>query len=251
MPRKRKGKKSKSKREMLPFLSTDKGFEERWTAGRDPMQLVKPIRIVLSGAPSTGKTRTAKNIILKGGFDSVFVLHEDPNTTEYDCCGATILNCLPENEFWMRGGHSEDSESESESDSDDEEYKKKRKPICLVIDDICYASNFNKVQSARLNRVCGFISSHFNVSLIMCSQDFTELPAIARRCANYFVIWRPTCLDNLNTIGRRVGYTSQQMRDLFNNHVKEYEDSIMFDRSVRSPFPLRLNFYTMLKMDEI
>ena len=214
---------------MYPFMSTDKGFEERWTPGRDPMALPKPFRIVLSGAPSTGKTRTAKNIILRGNFKSVFVLHEDPNTTEYDCCGATVLSELPTNEFWMRGGHTEESESESDSDSSDDEGEKKRKPMCLVVDDICFASRFNKIQSARLNRACGFISSHFNLSLILSAQDFTELPPIARRCANYFNIWNPTCLDNLNTIGRRVGYTSQQMRDLYDNHIKNYEDSIMFD----------------------
>ena len=243
----------KFEKKIYPFLSTDKGFEEHWKPGRDPMDLPKPYRVVLSGAPSTGKTRTAKNLILRGGFKKVFVLHEDSNTTEYDCCGATILSELPPNEFWMRGGHSEESESDDEgddeSDDDESEYKRKTEPICLVVDDICYASNFNKVQSARLNRVCGFISSHFNVSLIMCSQDFVELPSIARRCANFYVIWKPTCLDNLSTIGRRVGYTGQQMRDLFENHIKEYEDSIFFDRSVRTPFPLRKNFYTLLKMD--
>ena len=244
-------KQTKFKKKMYPFLSTDKGFEERWTPGRDPMALPKPFRIVLSGAPSTGKTRTAKNLILRGGFKKVFVLHEDPNTREYDCCGATILTQLPPNEYWMRGGHSEDSASEDDTDSDDDDEQKEREPMCLVIDDICYASQFNKIQSARLNRACGFISSHFNLSLILSSQDFTELPPIARRCANYFVIWKPTCLDNLNTIGRRVGYTSQQMRDLYDNHVKNYEDSIMFDKSVRSPYPLRLNFYKMLKMDSV
>ena len=246
MPKK---KKSKFEKKIYPFLSTDKGFEEHWNPGRDPMDLPKPYRVVLSGAPSTGKTRTAKNLILRGGFKKVFVLHEDPNTTEYDCCGATILSELPANEFWMRGGHSEESESESDSEDDSDDDCEKREPMCLVVDDVCYASTFNKVQSSRLNRACGFISSHFNLSLILSAQDFTELPPIARRCANYFVIWKPTCLDNLNTIGRRVGYSSHQMKDLYNNHVKEYTDSIMFDRSVKSPFPIRKNFYTMLKMD--
>ena len=234
MPKKKAGK--KFKKEIFPFLSADKGHEERWYPGRDPMDFPKPIRAVFAGSPSCGKTRSVLNVILRSNFHKVYVLHEDPNTREYEACGATILNELPPNEFWMGG---DESDTDSDSDSDNE---KEKPPICLVIDDICYAERFNKVQAARLNRVCGFISSHFNVSLLLCAQDFTELPAIARRCSQYFAIWRPTCLDNLNTIGRRVGFNSAQMRDLFDSHVKDFEDCVVFDKSVRTPYPLRKNF---------
>lgn len=240
MPKK---KSSNFKRTMFPFLSADKGHEEHWYPGRDPMDLPKPIRAVFAGSPSCGKTRSILNVILRSNFHKIYVLHEDPNTKEYDACGATILAELPPNSFWMG-----DSDSDSESsDSDDEE--KKKNPICLVVDDICYAERFNKVQAARLNRAVGFLSSHFNLSLLLSAQDFTEVPAIARRCCQYFAIWRPTCLDNLNTIGRRVGLNSAQMRDLFETHVKEYEDCIFFDRSIRTPYPIRKNFWTIIKHD--
>lgn len=247
MAKKKKG--TKFKKVIYPFLSADKGHEERWYAGRDPMDWPKPIRAVFAGSPSCGKTRAVLNIILRSNFDAVYVLHEDKNTREYDPCGAKILTELPPNSFWINGGKDED-ESESSSDSDSDEEKEKL-PICLVIDDICYAERFNKVQAARLNRVCGFISSHFNVSLLLCAQDFTEVPAIARRCSQYFAIWRPTCLDNLNTIGRRVGLNSVQMRDLFETHVKDFEDVIVFDKSVRTPYPIRKNFFQIIKHNAI
>ena len=166
----------------------------------------------------------------------MFVWHQDSRAQEYDDIGAEIITELPPSDFWM--GYDEDSE--------DEEEEIKRPKTLVIIDDICF-NDLSKIQTNRLNRVCGFISSHCNVSLAVCNQNFFEINSIIRKCANVWAIWKPSDLDELNVISRRTGYKSKELKQLFEEVTVKDNDFIMIDQTPKSPFPLRLNGYKMIE----
>jgi hypothetical protein len=92
------------------------------------------------------------------------------------------------------------------------------------------------------------ISSRYNVSLAVLNQDAFAINPIIRKCANIWVIWRPSDTDQLNIIARRVGFKSKEFSNIFDTIAPREHDSILVDKTSGTPFPLRLNAYQMLKM---
>ena len=163
-----KFKKAKLPRSIIPIDCSDKGFHERWTPTRNPLNIPHPFRSVLLGPPNTGKGCVAKNILIraKPQFEKVIVVHGAPDhTTEWDGIDAEVIGEIPTPDEW-----GEDKET---------------KTLC-ILDDLEY-KGMNKDQHRNLDRLIGFVSTHLNVSVMILQQDSFQLPAIVRRCTNLFI----------------------------------------------------------------
>ncbi len=115
----------------------------------------------------------------------------------------------------------------------------------VVIDDFSF-EDIDKVQRKSLDRLVGFVSTHCNVSVAICNQDFFSTPAIARKCANIWVIWKPSCEQELNTIARRCGIAAKDIAHIFNTICTEYHDSLTVDHTVPPQFKLRKNGFEII-----
>ena len=112
----------------------------------------------------------------------------------------------------------------------------------VVIDDF-ELKGLSKVARGRLDRLVGHVSTHRNVSVFLCSQNFYNIPPIARRCANLYILWKPRDMQSLASVSARVGVDLQSMFKL----TREEHDSIWVDLTPRTRAPLRLNGYVELE----
>lgn len=246
-------------RKLLFIPSSDKDFIERWddmgysadgTVRRDPLNIPASWRGVFVGKPGCGKSCMIKNIILRSRpkFERIYVLHQDKYAKEYNDIGAEVITELPSNDFWMGYEEKEEDTESDSSDLDQQQEEEKRPKTLVIIDDICFKDlGRNRDQTLRLDRLCGFISSHCNVSLAVLNQDVFAVNSIIRKCCNVWNIWRPSSTDQMNTIARRVGYRGKRFQELFDEHCPLEGDSLMIDMSSGSPFPLRKNAYELLE----
>ena len=224
--KKKKRVKKRLPKTLLPIHCSDKGFHEKWSKKRDPLNLPHPFRVVLLGRPNVGKTSTMKNILVrcKPEFEEILVCHFDgEETTEYDDLnGVEMRDTIP---------------GAAELDPDVKRL--------VIVDDIEF-SNMPKEQKAKLDRLFGYCSTHKNTSIMLTSQDFFNVPAICRRCCTMWIIWKVEDLDQLNTIGRRVGFKKEDFGHIFKTFMPNWRDSLWIDCSENSPFPVRINGYQMI-----
>ena len=70
--------------ELLPIKNDDKAFHEKWTKGRNMLNMPHPFRGVILGTPNCGKSTTSKNLIIRQDppFQEVFVIHCDADHTK-------------------------------------------------------------------------------------------------------------------------------------------------------------------------
>ena len=88
--------KTKSKRlpnEILAISCSDKeGYTEKWNENRNLLNIPHPFRSCFTGPPSSGKSCSIKNIIIraKPEFEEILVCHLDPEgSSEWDDCAMT------------------------------------------------------------------------------------------------------------------------------------------------------------------
>lgn len=249
-PTKKKAKKKekiKLPKRLIYVKSSDKDFIEKWNASRDPLDFPASFRMCLTGKPGCSKTMFCKNIVMRiqsssKPFERIIVMHQDRKAKEYKDLDPIVISELPENDFWMNY-NDEDEETE---DGEEEEEEQRPKTLC-IIDDICFR-DMDKNQSILLDRLCGFISTHCNVSLMCINQDVFAIDPIIRKCCNIWVIWKPSCVDELKIISRRCGLKSKDLETIFNKYATNFMDSITIDQTLKSPYPIRLNGYTLIQL---
>lgn len=216
---------------IIALPNPDKDFHESWTKGRNMLDIPHPFRCVCLGPPNVGKTTIVKNLLLraKPEFEDVVVIHCDGNyTKEYDDLGEDnieILSEIPAPEDW-----------EGE------------KKTLVVLDDLEY-KQMNKDQKRNLDRLFGYVSTHKNISIILCSQDAFNVPPIVRRCSNLFVLWRCPDLDAMATCARKTGMKSDGFNSIFNKLMLDSRDSLWLDMTSGSPYPMRKNGYTIINKE--
>jgi hypothetical protein len=227
---KKKVKKTKKRlrlpNEIIKLPNPDKLFHEKWKEGRNMANLPHPFRGVLLGPPNVGKTTFVKNILLRSNppFEEIVVIHCDSEyTKEYDDVDAEILNEIPSPEDW---------EGEVKT--------------LVVLDDLEY-KGMNKEQKRNLDRLFGYVSTHKNISCLLCSQDAFNVPPIVRRCSNIFVLWKCPDMDSMANISRKSGLKKDELSNIFKNVCNEGRDSLMIDLTPKSPYPLRKNLFIKLK----
>jgi len=215
-------------RKIIPIDNPDKTFHESWYKNRNLLNIPHPFRGVFLGPPNVGKTTVVKNIILRAHpqFEEIFVIHCDPSyTEEYDDLGedCTILEEIPAANEW--------------------EGKVK---TLVVLDDLEFKF-MDKQQKRNLDRLFGFVSTHKNISCCLCSQDPFNVPAIVRRCANLWVLWKMTDLDAMATCARRTGMKSLTFKKIFQKVMPDVHNSLWIDLTTKSPMPLRKDGYLPIR----
>lgn len=229
MPKKRKLKvNGKLKDEIICLGNADKdGWHEKWYPGRNLADFPHPFRLVINGRVGLGKSTIAKNIFLRcqmgeTPFRELYIIHGSPTTKEYDELDPTmILNDIP---------HPDDL---VETD----------KKTLIMIDDF-ELTKLTKEQKRHLSSIFRYVSSHHNISIIVCYQSFFDVPPIIRKCANFFISYRPNDNDELKTLGRRVGIKKDDIVALYDNLLSGLRDTLTVDLSEGTPAKLRKNIFT-------
>ena len=210
---------------IIPIKNADKGFHEKWNDKRNMLNIPHPFRAVLCGPPNVGKTTVVKNILLRQNppFKEVVVIHCDGGyTQEYDDLeNVEVLNEIPVPEDWEGVAKT-----------------------LVILDDLEF-KGMNKEQKRNLDRLFGYVSTHKNISVMLCSQDAFNIPPIVRRCSNLFVLWKSPDVLSMALLASKTGLTSDELRELFGMCV-ETKDSIWIDITDKTPFPLRLNGYKLI-----
>ena len=240
MPKARSNKLQRSlPKKLIAIGNKDKEFHEQWEVGRDPLNFPHPFRVCLSGPPNTGKSTCVKNIILRANprFKRVTIIHADPqrkipkgdgNPDEQK--GTHEYEDLGEHGVEMR----EDIPNPSEFDSSEK--------TMVVIDDIDLAS-MTKAQRSAADRLLGYVSTHKNISVCVCLQDFFRCPVNLRRNCNVFVIWNNPDKSSMGTLGKRLGIPN--FAEFMEENCPEKHDSLWKDETHRTPYPWRFNGYDL------
>tara|TARA_B110000902_G_scaffold113995_1_gene134226 strand:+ start:4584 stop:5246 length:663 start_codon:yes stop_codon:yes gene_type:complete len=212
--------------ELIVIPNADKKFHEKWHKGRNMLNFPHPFRAVCLGPPNKGKSTTVKNILLRADppFEEVKVIHCDGDyTKEYEDVDADMLSEIPAPAEW--GGVVK----------------------TLVILDDLELKGMSKEQKRNLDRLVGYVSTHKNISVILCSQDPFNVPPIVRRCSNLWILYEGTDRDSVAQLSRKAGYTKEQFDILFDK-CTEFHDSIWLDKTSKSPYPLRKNGFEIIKL---
>lgn len=215
--------------EILALPNADKAFHEKWTPRRNALNFPHPFRAVCLGPPNSGKSTVVKNILIraKPEFQEVFVIHCDPEyTKEYDDVDAVMLSEIPAPDEW--------------------EGKVK---TLVVLDDLEF-KQADRTQKRNLDRLFGFVSTHKNISCILCSQDPFNVPPIVRRCSNLWIMWKLLDLDAMSTCARKTGLKSGNLNTMFNTLDINGYNSLWIDMTTGSPYKLRKNGYTLITKED-
>ena len=177
------------------------------------------------------KTTIVKNLLLRADppFEEVVVIHCDSKyTQEYADIGDNVemLDEIPAPEDW---------EGEVKT--------------LVILDDLEF-KQMPKIQKRNLDRLFGYVSTHKNISCILCSQDPFNVPPIVRRCSNLWVLWKMLDLDSLATCARKTGMKASGFNSIFNNLMIEPKDSLWLDHTSGSPYKMRRNGYELIKQVE-
>jgi hypothetical protein len=212
---------------ILALPNPDKAFHEKWYKGRNMLNIPHPFRCVCLGPPNVGKTTIVKNLLLraKPEFKEVVVIHCDSGyTKEYDDIGdnVEILDEIPAPEDW---------EGEVKT--------------LVVLDDLEF-KGMSKEQKRNLDRLFGYVSTHKNISVILCSQDAFNVPCIVRRCSNLWVLWRCPDLDAMSVCARKTGLKANNFNSIFNQLMLDPKDSLWIDMTDHSPYKMRKNGFTVI-----
>jgi hypothetical protein len=217
---------------IIKNVEKDSGWMEKWKKGQSPGLIPHAFRILALGGVGRGKTNILKNLFLKhqatkNKFQKLFIITCDPDSQEWLDCEPDIITdeMIQLKEF-------------------DPDYK----TLCIV-DDYEF-TKMNKEQQRQLSTLVRFISSHRNVSILLSFQSFFDCPNIARKCANAFIVYKPNSRQESTNIENRCGLEKGTLTELFNTVCKSPYDSIMVDKTIGTPYPLRKNVYEILKKDD-
>jgi hypothetical protein len=212
---------------IIPIHNPDKDFHEKWFEGRNLLNIPHPFRAVLLGPPNVGKSTTCKNILLRADpeFEEVFIVHCDGDYTEEydDLDSCTILERIPSPDEWEGAVKT-----------------------LVVLEDLEFKF-MDRTQKRNLDRLFGFVSTHKNISIILCAQDTFNVPAIVRRCSNLWVLWKCSDLDEMSNCARRTSMKPLVFKKLFQKFITEPKDSLWIDMSEKSPHRLRKNGFIKIK----
>lgn len=230
MPRAKKKKKSQLPKELIYIPNQDKSFHEKYEGDEDPLDFTHPVRILLaSGAkPNLRKTNTAKNIVVRQQppFERIYLIHCGGKVTkEYEDFNAELLEEIPE-------------------PYDTEVFDPKVKTL-LILEDLNFRSK-SKKQLKNLDRLYGYTSTHQNLSIICCVQNFFSIPHGIRMMSNVFIVWKAIDRDQMEIIRRRLDCPKDKWHGLL-DLLKQPWDSLWFDFTSGTKYPIRINGYTIVE----
>ena len=209
---------------IIPLPNQDKGFHESPKQLDDDLaNFPWPSRILMCGAPNSGKTTLAMNILLHANppYDRVVVWHADAGTKEWAMVTDEVVTKAPAIEEW-------DSRIKN----------------CLVIDDVCLKA-LNKEEKARLDRLCGYTSTHKGLTVMITNQQPNAIPASIRRMCNVFFLWNSTDAQSLRDIALKCGIKSHELSSLL-KLLPGVKDNLCVDLT-GSPYRYRKNLFELIE----
>ena len=236
-PKKRKKKKiPRLPNKVIVIKNRDKdvgNWMESWKSpkNRSPGHIPHPFRLLALGRPGRGKTNMLKQVFLqhqsaKNKFQKLIVVCCDESSQEWVDCEPTLITTeLP----------------------DPEEFSGNEK-TCMILDDYEHSGS-NSEEARRLSTLMRFVSTHKNMSIMIGYQSFFDTPSIARKCANCFMLYKPSSKSELTVIANRVGVDAKKMKRLFKDKCNGDYDHLFVDKTIGIPYPLRRNIYELLTDD--
>jgi hypothetical protein len=221
---------------IVPVKNGDKELHEKWYEGRDPVNIPSPYRWLFTAKPDGGKTTAALTIIAHTQdspepFEQIIVVHRDwESTREYD-------DVAPEEPdpdvFQLRG----DIPAIEELDE-------QRKKLM-----ICEDLEYNRAAVIEpLESMLRYGSTHKFLAVMIMSQNPFGTSTTMRRCLNGVVLWNNRDLPMISAVAQRLFVPVEAMLRLVRKYLVTEHDSLWFDFTNQSPYPVRLNGFT--KIDE-
>ncbi len=219
-------------RKIQIIKNVEKGnWMESWSKPRkrSPALIPHPFRLLALGSVGRGKTLTMKNIFLahqasSRPFKEVYICTCSLESKEWNDLEPTgLMNELPGIGFFNA-----------------------KKKTALIIDDF-EMERLSSDARRRLSTIFRFISTHRNLSVMCGYQSFFDVNSLIRKCSNVFLLYKPTALNEITMIGNRVGIDPDDLHNMFNTICSGPYDSIMVDRSVGTPYPLRKNVFEIIE----
>ena len=204
---------------IIGFENPDKIHNETYTKGRNALDFPKPFIMVMSGRPGCGKTNALMNLIVhwqrgKKPFKQIHIVHGSEFSQEYEILDATTIR----------------PDIPSYTEYEDVDVHK-----LIIIDDYDFTALTSDTQK-KISELVRFGASHHCISLVFINQSFFRLPKIIKDMANVFLIFRPIDLDELNSLGRRIGFKKGVLRSLFNDKLPHWRDSLLINLIPSNPY---------------
>jgi len=117
----------------------------------------------------------------------------------------------------------------------------------LIIDDLDLKT-LNKDEKKRIGKVMSYASSHYNMTVIVSSQDlFTQMPVFIARFCNVFIVYPYSSINYNQMLLNRFGINKKHQQKII-DEMRGYKthDSLCIDRTENSPAPFRKNIYMPL-----
>jgi hypothetical protein len=214
--------------------------------------------MLITGVPNSGKTTSALSIIAKAKplWDEIILLHAkyfdstldpSPDNTEIEIPGSELkvpeydevdftcaLKTIPLGYSYFKKFQNADNSKKN----------------LLIIDDCellewCAGKRDRKV---ALNKLFSYQSTHHGLSIIVLCQDpTTQLNVGIRRECNVFVVFKGRDRNAVQYFASNVGFNKKILVKLF-DLCKSNHDSICFDFTDESPYPLRYNIINPIEL---
>jgi len=211
--------------QIIPIPNADKNWHESWDSNRNMANFPHPFRMLLLAPPNTGKTTLIKNILIrsKPRFKRIILIHCSGGVShEYDDLDAEIIEQIP---------------APTEFDGKDK--------TLVILEDI-NLKEMPKEQRMCLDRLMGYVSTHCNVSVCLCNQDFYSAPPICRKLCNVVILGKVKDRDQLGSIAKKAGCNSDTFKYIMENLIQKKHDTLCIDMTTDSPYPLRKNLFENL-----
>jgi len=215
---------------VIPNL--DKSRDEQWHTKRNMANFPSPFRMIITGGCGSGKTNTIKNIILRQYpyFDRILLCHLDVYDTE---------------EYLDMGLEEEDLFDKIPPMS---EFDGEGKTL-LIIEELEF--NTTRGKHNDVSKIFRYYASHKHLSVILSFQDFFSVPTICRRVSNIFVCYKTPDKNQLNAIGKKVGLNEKgELLQLIKEFCPLQTDSLCFDLTKKTPYPIRKNIFQNIRRME-
>lgn len=243
----------------------EKAKHEKWDATRDQIDFPRPFRWGILGAVSCGKTSLILNYLVKSKpYDNIFIIHPqtyNPNISlEDEAINNNIIS--PRAQASGDASRSPITEISEYKGVDfvglsyipsmkyfDEVADKWNLFIIDDIDLISFCKKRSEMRNERLNKLFSFVSSHKNLSIIVSSQDASsQLPGFVLKMCNAITIYRVLDEYIIATMARKISMAYKKLKALL-RLCKGKHDSITFDFTDDTKYPLRLNIYQNIDIE--
>jgi hypothetical protein len=197
-----------------------------------------PFRLFACGPPNSGKRVQILNLILALPKypDKITIIHLDQNTDEYRDLEAGSI----------KGDEGVEIYSPEEVPSF--EYFDGDKRNLLIIDEVNMDA-LSKKQLSTVERLFGHASTHRNLSIILCYQQFHKVPTAIRRGCNHYILFKNIDENELGQTANRVGTPVETLKEIFADILRSPHDSLWIDLTAEqgSPYRYRLNLWNLIK----